>query len=103
MAEIWQQFAKERGIQYFLISFTDLFGTQRAKLVPARAIARDGEGRRRLRRLRDLAGHDARRSRHVRDARPASLIQLPWKPEVAGSPPIPGWTASWSRRRRATC
>lgn len=31
--------AKERGIRYFLISFTDLFGFQRAKLVPATAIA----------------------------------------------------------------
>ena len=30
--------AKERGIKYFLISYTDLFGTQRAKLVPASAI-----------------------------------------------------------------
>ena len=30
--------AKERGIKYFLISFTDLFGVQRAKLVPASAI-----------------------------------------------------------------
>ena len=30
--------AKERGIKYFLISYTDLFGTQRAKLVPAAAI-----------------------------------------------------------------
>ena len=30
--------AKDRGIKYFLISFTDLFGTQRAKLVPAGAI-----------------------------------------------------------------
>ena len=26
--------AKERGIKYFLVSYTDLFGTQRAKLVP---------------------------------------------------------------------
>ncbi len=30
--------AKELGIKYFLISYTDLFGTQRAKLVPAAAI-----------------------------------------------------------------
>jgi glutamine synthetase len=31
--------AKERGIKYFLISYTDLFASQRAKLVPASAIA----------------------------------------------------------------
>lgn len=39
--------AKERGIKYFLISYTDLFGTQRAKLVPAAAIngmAKSGAG-----------------------------------------------------------
>jgi glutamine synthetase len=30
--------AKEKEIKYFLISFTDLFGAQRAKLVPASAI-----------------------------------------------------------------
>ena len=39
--------AKERGIKYFLISFTDLAGVQRAKLVPASAIggmARNGAG-----------------------------------------------------------
>ena len=31
--------ARERGIKYFLISFVDLFGTLRAKLAPASAIA----------------------------------------------------------------
>ena len=31
-------YAKEKGIKYFLISFVDLFGTMRAKLVPAPAI-----------------------------------------------------------------
>ena len=34
--------ARERGIRYFLISFTDLYGTQRSKLVPAAAIAEMG-------------------------------------------------------------
>ena len=29
-------FAKDKGIKYFLITYTDLFGGQRAKLVPAR-------------------------------------------------------------------
>ena len=32
-------FAKKNGVKYFMISFTDLFGGQRAKLVPAQAIA----------------------------------------------------------------
>ena len=30
-------YAKEKGIKYFMISFTDLFGGQRAKLVPAQS------------------------------------------------------------------
>lgn len=47
MATDLAQFAEDNGIQYFMISFTDLFGGQRAKLVPARAIAgmqEDGAG-----------------------------------------------------------
>ena len=47
MATDLAKFAKENGIKYFMISFTDLFGGQRAKLVPARAIAgmqEDGAG-----------------------------------------------------------
>ena len=78
--------AKEKGIRYFLISFTDLFGVVRSKLVPAGAIAgmqKDGAG---------FAGFAA----HL-DMTPADsdmfglpdseqLIQLPWKPEVGWLP-----------------
>ena len=31
--------ASQKKIKYFLITFVDLFGVQRAKLVPARAIS----------------------------------------------------------------
>ena len=31
-------FASEQGIKYFLVNFTDLFGVQRAKMVPSEAI-----------------------------------------------------------------
>ena len=31
-------FAKEKNVKYFMVSYTDLFGGQRAKLVPAQAI-----------------------------------------------------------------
>ena len=40
-------FAKDNGVKYFMVSFTDLFGAQRAKLVPAQAISEmqeDGAG-----------------------------------------------------------
>src|SRR6185503_17217062 len=47
MATDLAKIAKERGIKYFLISYVDLFGTVRAKLVPAAAIgemAKSGAG-----------------------------------------------------------
>ena len=76
-------FAKAKGIRYFLFNFTDLRGMQRSKLVPAAAadaMESDGAG---------FAGFAA-----YLDMTPAhadmfavpdsdSLIQLPWKPDVA--------------------
>jgi glutamine synthetase len=87
MATDLAKIAKEKNIQYFLISFVDLFGVLRAKLVPARAIGdmqKDGAG---------FAGFAA-----WLDMTPAhpdmfgvpdpdSLIQIPWQPEV-------GWLAA---------
>ncbi len=81
--------AKERGIKYFLISFSDLFGTQRAKLVPAQAIdamARTGAAFAGFATWLDMTPADEDVF-VIPDA--DSLIQLPWKPEVgwlAGSP-----------------
>lgn len=75
--------AKEKGIKYFLIAYTDLFGSQRAKLVPASAIAgmqRNGAGFAGFATWLDLSPADPDLFA-VPD--PASLIQLPWKPEVA--------------------
>lgn len=80
-------FAKKNGIKYFMISYTDLFGGQRAKLVPAQAIndmAEDGAGFAGFATWLDLtAAHPDMMA--VPD--PNSVIQLPWKPEV-------GWLAS---------
>ncbi|MDX1709926.1 MAG: type III glutamate--ammonia ligase [Rhodovibrionaceae bacterium] len=87
MAVDLAEVAKKKRIKYFLISFSDLFGVTRAKLVPASAIAEmqeNGAG---------FAGFAA-----WLDMTPAhpdmfgipdpdSLIQLPWKPEV-------GWVAA---------
>jgi glutamine synthetase type III len=79
--------AKERGIKYFLISYTDLFGTQRAKLVPAAAIGamqKTGAGFAGFATWFDMTPADP-------DVfalpDPSSLVQLPWKPEV-------GWLAA---------
>ncbi len=79
--------AAERGIRYFLISFIDLLGVQRAKLVPAAAIAgmqRDGAGFAGFAACFDMSPADPDL---LAMPDPASLVQLPWKPEV-------GWVAS---------
>jgi len=78
--ETW---AKERGVKYFMISYTDLFGGQRAKLVPSQAIAgmqADGAGFAGFATWLDMTpAHPDLFA--VPDA--DSVIQLPWKPEVA--------------------
>ena len=79
--------AKARNIEYFLISFVDLFGQLRAKLVPAAAIEgmqRDGAGFAGFACWLDMSPADEDMFA-VPD--PDSLIQLPWKPEV-------GWLAA---------
>ena len=78
--------ATERGIKYFLISFVDLFGSLRSKLVPARAIAdmqTNGAGFAGFAAWLDMTPAD---SDMFSIPDPDSLIQLPWKPEV-------GWLA----------
>ena len=76
-------FAKEKSVKYFMISFTDLFGGQRAKLVPAQAIAdmqEEGAGFAGFATYLDMTpAHPDMLA--VPD--PSSVIQLPWKPEVA--------------------
>ena len=78
--------ARERGIKYFLVSYTDLFGTQRAKLVPAAAIAstcRNGAGFAGFATWLDMSPADADL---LAMPDPEGLIQLPWKPEVGWLP-----------------
>ena len=79
--------ATQSGIKYFLISYTDLFGTQRAKLVPAAAIGamqKAGAGFAGFATWLDMTPADPDLFA-IPDS--DSLIQLPWKPEV-------GWLAA---------
>lgn len=79
-------FAKERGIRYFMISFTDLFGAQRAKLVPAAAISdmqKDGAGFAGFATWLNLTPADPDLFA-LPDAN--SVIQLPWRKDVAWVP-----------------
>jgi glutamine synthetase len=81
------EIARERGIKYFLISFLDLFGVMRAKLVPAGAIGamqRNGAGFAGFATWLDMTPADPD---VLAMPDPASLVQLPWKPEV-------GWLAA---------
>ena len=77
------RFAATHGIRHFLFSFCDLFGVQRAKLVPAAAAAelgRSGAG---------FAGFAAWLDMTPADPDvlaipdPTSLMVLPWQPDVA--------------------
>ncbi len=76
-------YAKDKGVKYFLIAFVDLFGTMRAKIVPATAIdmiAKSGAGFAGFATWLDL--NPAHPDMLVMPE-PDTLIQLPWKPEVA--------------------
>lgn len=79
-------FAEEKGVKYFMISYTDLFGGQRAKLVPASAIAgmqKNGAGFAGFATYLDLTpAHPDMLAIPDADA----VIQLPWKPDVAWVP-----------------
>jgi glutamine synthetase len=77
------RFAADRGIRHFLFSFCDLFGVQRAKLVPASAVAQleaSGAGFAGFAAWLDLTPADAD---VLARPDPASLTVLPWQPEVA--------------------
>ena len=82
-------YAKERGIKYFLVNFTDLFGVQRAKMVPAQAIAgmqEDGGGFAGFATWLDMTPANA--DMFVFPD-PPSVMQLPWKKDVAWVAGIP--------------
>jgi glutamate---methylamine ligase len=82
-----QDAAKSQGIRYFLISYLDLLGTSRSKLIPVAAIdevCRQGAPFAGFATWLDLTPADPD---VFAKPDPNSLIQLPWKPEV-------GWLAA---------
>ena len=87
MGKSLKEYAKKNKIRYFMISFTDIFGAQRAKLVPAEVISdmeRNGAGFAGFATWLDMTPADTDMFA-IPD--PDSLIQLPWNKEV-------GWLAS---------
>ena len=77
------EFAKENSVKYFMISFTDLFGGQRAKLVPAQAIAEMQEAGAGFAGFATWLDMTPAHPDMLAVPDPSSVIQLPWKPEVA--------------------
>ncbi len=76
-------FAEKNGVRFFLFNFTDLFGVQRAKLVPASAVSdmqKSGAGFAGFAAWLDMT--PAHPDMFVMPD-PESVVQLPWKPEVA--------------------
>jgi glutamine synthetase len=77
------KYASDHSIKFFLFNFTDLFGTQRAKLVPAEAVAamqKSGAGFAGFATWLDMT--PAHPDLFVIPD-PQSVIPLPWKPGVA--------------------
>jgi glutamate---methylamine ligase len=76
-------YAKQNGVKYFLISFVDLFGVMRAKLVPATAIdivAKSGAG---FAGFAVWLGMTPAHPDMLVMPDPDTVMQLPWKPEIA--------------------
>ena len=87
MSKSLEKIAKVKKIKYFLISFVDLFGVLRSKLVPTQAIGemqKNGAGFAGFATWLDMTPADADMFA-IPD--PESLIQIPWNKEV-------GWLAS---------
>ena len=86
MAKNLFKIAKQKKIKYFLISFVELFGGLRYKLVPAQAMGemqKNGAGFAGCANWLDMTQADTDMFA-IPD--PDSLIQLPWNKEV-------GWLA----------
>ncbi|WP_448380261.1 type III glutamate--ammonia ligase [Gloeomargarita sp.] len=86
MTQLLSEIARTQGIDYFLLSFMDLFGVQRSKLVPATAIDHMAQGQ------AGFAGFAAWLDLTPADpdvfAQPdlQRLFQLPWQPQLAWMP-----------------
>ncbi len=83
MAKDLAKFAADNGVRFFLFNFTDLFGVQRAKLVPAEAVGgmqKSGAGFAGFASWLDMT--PAHPDMFVMPD-PDSVIQLPWKPQIA--------------------
>ncbi len=81
-----QAFAAKRGIKHFLISYTDLFGAQRAKMVPLEAISTISQTGASFAGFASWFDLSAAHPDLVAIPDLANVTQLPWLPELAWMP-----------------
>src|SRR6185436_9009081 len=77
------KYAKDRKIKFFLFNFTDLFGTQRAKLVPAEAADKMHKAGAGFAGFATWLDQTPAHPDLLVMPDPNSIIPLPWRPEVA--------------------
>ncbi|MBL8905037.1 MAG: type III glutamate--ammonia ligase [Rhizobiales bacterium] len=77
------KYAKDRNIKFFLFNFTDLFGTQRAKLVPAQAAAKMQKAGAGFAGFATWLDQTPAHPDLLVMPDPSSIIPLPWRPDVA--------------------
>ena len=77
------KYAQKNGVKFFLFNFTDLFGVQRAKLVPAEAVNKMQKAGAGFAGFATWLDQTPANSDVMVMPDPNSLIQLPWRPDVA--------------------
>ncbi|MCC0014701.1 MAG: type III glutamate--ammonia ligase [Rhodobiaceae bacterium] len=83
MAKDLGKFAADKGVKFFLFNFTDLFGVQRAKLVPAEAAGKMQKAGAGFAGFATWLDHTPAHPDILVMPDASSVIQLPWRPEVA--------------------
>jgi len=77
------KYAKDNNVKFFLFNFTDLFGTQRAKLVPAEAADRMQKAGAGFAGFATWLDQTPAHPDILVMPDPSSIVPLPWRPEVA--------------------
>ena len=83
MAGELEAYAKKNKVKFFLFNFTDLFGTQRAKLVPAEAATRMQKAGAGFAGFATWLDQTPAHPDILVMPDPNAIIPLPWRPDVA--------------------
>ncbi len=91
MGELAKYAADNKEVKFFLFNFTDLFGVQRAKLVPAEAVGRMQKAGAGFAGFATWLDQTPAHADILVMPDPKSVIQLPWRPDVAWVAGEPWW------------